>query len=80
MAARRPLPPEPGRPTEDVGAGSVEMLGDCWQLVGDGVEQPVELGVHLRLATKDRSSSTRSCSTKYAVLFRLARASDGAPK
>ena len=31
---------------EDVGAGVLEVLGDGGELLGQGVEDPVELGVH----------------------------------
>ena len=33
---------------EDVGAGGVQVRGDCGQLLGQGVQDPVELGVHRR--------------------------------
>ena len=35
-----------GREREDVGAGFLEVLGDWGELLGQGVDDPVELGVH----------------------------------
>ena len=46
---RPDLPPELLREAgerEDVRAGGVEVLGDRGQLLGEGVDEPVELGVH----------------------------------
>ena len=49
-----------GGEREDVGAGVVEVVGDGGQLVGQGVEDPVELGVHRR---RRRAGRRRECSS-----------------